>query len=808
LQDKFKAMKKVHVLLWLTLFAHAAKAQQAAFSILGNEQRCRDSVYRFQNQSTGATSYSWDFGDGSPLSNAVNPTHVYTAAGNYVVTLQAFSGANVSVTRKGIHVKNVPNAYFYVNYYGEIYPGTELRFENNSNNAESQRWTLGDGKATPMLHPRHAYSAAGIYDVRLAVYNGCGDSAEYMQQIEVTDTGSLKPIASMGVGGLVHCPNTSVEFYNYAEHFDRLVWDFGDGTRSDADEERVYHRFRDTGSYRVKLYAYRGAKVDSMVTVLQISTRKLDMPTPSFWPFKMLGGSYVVGNCVNQPVGLRMYYGLGEGSNAYWRISDGRVLHATDTTVQFADTGNYRVWFVLENACGAKDSSANWIYIRSSNTFTATPVNMQMTPYTGYVCPGGVIRFAAPYDYDADVSWNREINGKMFYDTSLVVYRVPSKDTAFMVTLYRVPQCGAPSSSSRMVFASSRANPSADFMVESYAPWAGPMCYRDTLKLNANTGMNADNPVTHFWDFGDGGTSTAEAPVHVFSKPGWHTVLHAATNSCGITEASVRTFHTQSNVPPLPRFYAMPTEVCFGDSVMFDNFTMGADSMVLDYGDGTRDTYGGFSFPHIFHTYQNPGRYTAQLYVYNGCAGDTARTVVWVREPLGAAIRMSDTLIEPGSTLEFSFTPGRSRSHLWYRSAMAGDTSSALTFSKRYDQEGQFKVHLFTRGAFGCTEWDSVGIRVAVPSRVVLHEPDMFRAILYPNPTAGAAQLKLHLQQAGTVRVHLYDLNGRSMASLQEGHLSRGPHHFEVPTANLAPGMYLLRIQAGGKEQSLRILRQ
>ena len=54
-------MKKTNLFFLIMLLACAGHAQQAAFSILGNEQRCRDSVYRFQNQSTGATSYSWDF---------------------------------------------------------------------------------------------------------------------------------------------------------------------------------------------------------------------------------------------------------------------------------------------------------------------------------------------------------------------------------------------------------------------------------------------------------------------------------------------------------------------------------------------------------------------------------------------------------------------------------------------------------------------------------------------------------------------------------------------------------------------------
>ncbi len=40
-----------------------------------------------QGYSGGQALYTWSFGDGSPVSNAINPTHTYTAAGVYTVTL-------------------------------------------------------------------------------------------------------------------------------------------------------------------------------------------------------------------------------------------------------------------------------------------------------------------------------------------------------------------------------------------------------------------------------------------------------------------------------------------------------------------------------------------------------------------------------------------------------------------------------------------------------------------------------------------------------------------------------------------------
>jgi PKD repeat protein len=39
------------------------------------------------------TSYSWDFGDGSPAGSGVSPTHAYASGGGYDVTLTVSDGA-------------------------------------------------------------------------------------------------------------------------------------------------------------------------------------------------------------------------------------------------------------------------------------------------------------------------------------------------------------------------------------------------------------------------------------------------------------------------------------------------------------------------------------------------------------------------------------------------------------------------------------------------------------------------------------------------------------------------------------------
>jgi hypothetical protein len=57
-----------------------------------------NATVNFANTSTGANSYSWNFGDGSPLETGASPSHTYTTPGIYTVILTSKSAAGCSET--------------------------------------------------------------------------------------------------------------------------------------------------------------------------------------------------------------------------------------------------------------------------------------------------------------------------------------------------------------------------------------------------------------------------------------------------------------------------------------------------------------------------------------------------------------------------------------------------------------------------------------------------------------------------------------------------------------------------------------
>ena len=81
----------------------------------------------FTNQTSGAQSYRWDFGDGGNASSA-NPTHTFAAAGIYTVSLTAVSNNGCRDSIKIVTtIYAEPQAAFSVS--AEACLGTELNLQ-------------------------------------------------------------------------------------------------------------------------------------------------------------------------------------------------------------------------------------------------------------------------------------------------------------------------------------------------------------------------------------------------------------------------------------------------------------------------------------------------------------------------------------------------------------------------------------------------------------------------------------------------------------------------------------------------------
>jgi uncharacterized protein (TIGR02145 family) len=163
-------------------FITAGISPIAAFTASSTNVTTGESI-QFTDQSTNTpTGWSWNFGDGG-TSTLQNPSHTYLTAGSYTVILTASNsfGSDDEIKSNYITVNasgSAPVAAFTASSTN-ITTGESIQFTDQSTNTPTLwNWNFGDGNASSLQNPLHAYSTAGSYTVTLTAYNGFGYDVE------------------------------------------------------------------------------------------------------------------------------------------------------------------------------------------------------------------------------------------------------------------------------------------------------------------------------------------------------------------------------------------------------------------------------------------------------------------------------------------------------------------------------------------------------------------------------------------------------------------------------------------------------
>jgi PKD repeat protein len=136
---------------------------------------------QFNNNSQNATTYYWQFGDGTTSTTAA-PQHTYTTSGRYTVKVVAKSDAGYSADTSILVIA----AARAVAKFTTTASGVYLTFNNASISIDSCSWNFGDNSATSnAISPSHLFSEAGNYPVTLTVYGIGGDTAVITTSVTV-----------------------------------------------------------------------------------------------------------------------------------------------------------------------------------------------------------------------------------------------------------------------------------------------------------------------------------------------------------------------------------------------------------------------------------------------------------------------------------------------------------------------------------------------------------------------------------------------------------------------------------------------
>ena len=83
---------------------------------------------------------------------------------------------------------------------------------------------------------------------------------------------------------------------------------------------------------------------------------------------------------------------------------------------------------------------------------------------------------------------------------------------------------------------------------------------------------------------------------------------------------------------------------------------------------------------------------------------------------------------------------------------------------------------------------------------------NQFNVRTYPNPINDVGQLELTLAGKAEVQVGVYDMLGQMVIPVVYGKLAPGTHNFDMETASLDNGIYLVKVQVDGQVQTSRII--
>lgn len=217
---------------------------------------CAPFTVNFHNNSSGGTSYVYDFDDGSKAgptrTSPETVTHTFTKGGVYVVKLTASNGCSDTTTTETITVYEQPMLEIAADQVQGC-PGLNVKFRNQSVGGISYVWDFGDGTTSTEFEPEHVYTGEKeFYTVTLTAVNslGCSNTRVFNQYIHIIPP----PVAKFNVvpGTTINIPNYTFQFEDESENNpDSWTWDFGDGTTSNLRSPR--HTYPDTGTYKVTL---------------------------------------------------------------------------------------------------------------------------------------------------------------------------------------------------------------------------------------------------------------------------------------------------------------------------------------------------------------------------------------------------------------------------------------------------------------------------------------------------------------------------------------------------------------------------
>jgi PKD repeat protein len=666
-----------------TYMVEVKELPTAAFGYTG---QCLQEELNFSDESTAdgltLTNWNWDFDDGA-TATIQNPTHSYTAVGNYAATLQV-SDANgcVNSSSQSINIRPLP-----VSVFNPLLPwceGNTISFVNNSTTPGSftgYLWNMGDGTTYTSEEVSHPFPVSGNQSVSLIVTDelNCRDTSE--QVLFIT------PDFSLNIAAFNLCSNTTAnlsgEVVDLPLSPDSWSWILPDG--STAAGQNTTYNFGGAGNFDVQLSASKNGCLETHNQLLSVNPA----PTASFIyslvslddPVQFIDNSTLNGG----PPIVAWSWNFGDPMSGLDNFSD-----LQNPVHLFSALGDYDVNLTVTDENGCSDDT--------TITLTVNP-----RPVAGFYwelpCFGTDVQFVdtstTSQGFITDWFWN-------FGDPASGTF---NESTAQNPT----HNFTAPGIYNVQLVVKAFGYDTIVQQVEIFAPPTAEFSFNTPCQGEAvnfiDESLPGDAPIeSWFWDFADGNTSDEQNPSHVYQFSGNYLVDLTVTDTNGCSATITKNVTIWQG--PTAQFNTF--SACVGNLTFFiDKSTAdGADIIQWDWSFGDPAS-GGDNFSteqNPSHEYTAEGVYEVILLVEdaNGCVdSDTVDLVV---EPAPVADFIADSVCL-GNVMTFinqSFSNGQPISNYYWEFG-DGSTSTDANPTKTYSAPGNYDVLLVVETEGGCS---------------------------------------------------------------------------------------------------------
>lgn len=552
---------------------------------------CASDSFRFTSLATPATKWLWDFGDGT-TDTVANPVHAFSDTGTLTIRLTAYNaGCRVPQTKVAYIRIAAPVARFRdtaldcTNKYN-------IYFENRSivipGNPVTYSWNFAGLGTSASPSPSFTFPGPGNYAVSLTITDPAAAGCNTHTHTKTIALGYETASFTASKRTVCKYERFKLTAGGDTTKISKYEWRIGNGAIFTGS------RILDTsinvnGTHAIQLIVTNkyGGCTDTATIANYITAVG---PVAAFAPT-------AAGNCQGKSVTFTdQTTSLANIARWTWDFGDG--TNRTFTSLQpfthsYTDTGYFSVKLIVEDVTGCTDT-----LMKDSVIQITKPIAYFGVTDTVY-CQGKDLQFLdSSKGYNLSYSWNFGDGGTSTLQNPTHSYT--GADASYSIKVSITDSYGCTDSSTRQSFVKIR-YPKAAFDAIDTVSICPPLESKFIFK-----GANFES---YLWDFGDGGESTLQDPIHFYNAFGSYRVKLHVIGFGGCEDSAFRTVNVYNPSASTNLAYA-PLDACNSLNVDFSITTPPNTKFTFYFGDGLTDTSQAKTFSHF---YSSPNFYAPSL---------------------------------------------------------------------------------------------------------------------------------------------------------------------------------------------------